>query len=65
MRHRIQPSVMVVADDNQTQIKTHPSARKQASIDALKEMYDTIPDLLPPEVIVSPGTLKDARFAYN
>ena len=56
----MQPSVMVVASDDQSQIKTHREARQQDSIEALMELYDT----LPVDLSITRTIAKDPRFVY-
>ena len=56
----MQPSVMVVASDDQSQIKTHREARQQDSIEALMELYDT----LPVDLSITRTIAKDQRFVY-
>ena len=60
MRMHMQPSVMVVASDDQSQIKTHREARQQDSIEALMELYDT----LPVDLSVTRTMAKEPRFVY-
>ena len=57
----MQPSVLVIANDNNKQIKTHPEARQVESIDSLTELYER----LPPEVHVIRATMKDRRFHFT
>ena len=54
----MQPSVMVVASDDQSQIKTHREARQQDSIEALMELYDT----LPVDLSITRTLAKEPRF---
>ena len=54
----MQPSVMVVASDDRSQIKTHPEARQQDSIEALMELYDT----LPVDLSITRTLAKEPRF---
>ena len=56
----MQPSVMVVASDDQSQIKTHREARQQDSIEALMELYDT----LPVDLSITRTLAKEPRFEY-
>ena len=56
----MQPSVMVVASDDRSQIKTHREARQQDSIEALMELYDT----LPVDLSITRTIAKDQRFVY-
>ena len=56
----MQPSVMVVASDDQSQIKTHREARQQDSIEALMELYDT----LPVDLSITRTLAKEPRFVY-
>ena len=56
----MQPSVMVVASDDQSQIKTHREARQQDSIEALMELYDT----LPVDLSITRTIAKEPRFVY-
>ena len=60
MRMHMQPSVMVVASDDQSQIKTHREARQQDSIEALMELYDT----LPVDLSITRTLAKEPRFVY-
>ena len=60
MRMHMQPSVMVVASDDQSQIKTHREARQQDSIEALMELYDT----LPVDLSITRTLAKEPRFEY-
>ena len=60
MRLHMQPSVMVVASDDQSQIKTHREARQQDSIEALMELYDT----LPVDLSITRTLAKEPRFVY-
>ena len=56
----MQPSVMVVASDDQSQIKTHREARQQDSIEALMELYDT----LPVDLSITRTLAKEPRLVY-
>ena len=58
----MQPSVMVVTNNNAqvTQIKTHPSARQKD--DELKKELEAMYDVLPPEV--TNPVLKEQKFVY-
>ena len=58
LRVRMQPSVLVIANDSNKQIKTHPEARQVDSINSLLELYER----LPPEVHVTGATMKEKRF---
>ena len=57
-RRQMQPSVMVVSREDDTQIKTHQEDWREKSINALKEQYD----VLPPNISVTTATIKEPRF---